>query len=145
VNFPEGERHEGPFPLPDGRIEIRSHGVAAPGPDGGPGEPILKSTILDGVTALVQEQHLFTSDGRRIASVRTSGHRVDAASGAALPRTVEVHWPEPGIEFRLELASISTNVPTGDPGQLWQMPAYPGYAPVDLADPTVTITPRATP
>jgi hypothetical protein len=145
VNFPEGERHEGPFPLPDGRIEIRSHGVAAPGPDGGPGEPLLKSTILDGVTALVQEQHLFTADGRRIASVRTSGHRVDASSGAALPRTVEVHWPEPGIEFRLELASISTNVPTGDPGQLWQMPAYPGYTPVDLADPTVTITPRAAP
>jgi hypothetical protein len=106
---------------------------------------MLKSTILDGVTALVQEQHLFAADGRRVASVRTAGHRVDAASGAALPRTVEVDWPEPGIEFTLDITAISTNVPLGDPGQLWQMPAYPGYTPVDLADPAITITPPAGP
>ena len=145
VTFAPGDRHEGPFPLPDGRIEIRSHLDAAAGPDGSASATMLKSTILDGVTALVQEQHLFTADGRRIASVRTAGHRVDAASGAALPRTVEVDWPEPGIAFKLEINAISTNVPLGDPGQLWQMPAYPGYAPVDLADPTVTITPRPAP
>ncbi len=135
VTFAATDRHEGPFPLPDGRIEIRSH------VDEAAGERLVKSTILDGITGLVQEQHLFTVDGRRIASARTTGHRVDAASGAALPRIVEVQWPEPGIEFKLEIAAVSTNVPIGDQGQLWQMPAYPGYEPVDLADPAVTIGP----
>jgi hypothetical protein len=141
VTFSPADRHSGPYPLPDGRIEIRSHvgGAAAEPPPAA--ERLVKSTILDGITGLVQEQHLFTEDGRRIASARMSGHRVDAASGAALPRTVEVHWPEPGIEFKLEIAALTTNTPTGDPGQLWQMPAYPGYAPVDLSDPSLTIGP----
>jgi hypothetical protein len=32
-------------------------------------------------------------------------------------------------------------MPSTDPGQLWQMPAYEGYEPVDLADPSVVIGP----
>jgi len=139
VNFRPEDRHEGPFPLPDGRLEIRSRippaaGAAADG-------ELLKSTILDGTTGLVIEQHLFTAAGERLASCRTTKHRVDTHSGAALPRFVEVSWPASGIEFQLELAAISTNMPSTDPGQLWQMPAYEGYTPVDLADPSVVIGP----
>jgi hypothetical protein len=89
----------------------------------------------------VIEQHLFTATGERLASCRTTKHRVDPQSGAALPRLVEVSWPASGIEFQLELAAISTNTPSSDPGQLWQMPAYEGYTPVDLADPSVVIGP----
>jgi hypothetical protein len=143
VQFRPEDRHEGPFPLPDGRIEIRSR--IAPGappasaPAAAPPEELVKSTILDGTTGLVIEQHLFTAAGVRLASVRTTRHRVDATSGAALPHLVEVSWPASEVEFTLELTAITTNVPTGDPGQLWQMPAYPGYAPVDLADPSVTL------
>jgi hypothetical protein len=128
VTFRPEDRHEGPFTLPDGRLEIRTR-IASP-----EGE-ILKSTILDGTTGLVVEQHLFTTGGERLASARTSRHRMDPQSGAALPRLVEVSWPTAGIEFQLELVSISTNMPATDPGQLWQMPAYEGYQPVDLADP----------
>ena len=50
-------------------------------------------------------------------------------------------WPASGVDFKIELASITTNTASGDPGQLWQMPAYPGYEPVDLADPSVVIGP----
>jgi hypothetical protein len=64
---------------------------------------------------------------------------MDPQSGAALPRLVEVSWPTAGIEFQLELVSISTNMPATDPGQLWQMPAYEGYQPVDLADPAYAV------
>jgi hypothetical protein len=134
VSFRPEDRHQGPFPLPDGRIEVRST-IAVP-----EGE-LLKSTILDGTTGLVAEQHLFTAAGERLASVRTSRHRVDAPSGAALPHLVEVSWPASGVDFTIELAAITTNATTGDPGQLWQMPAYPGYEPVDLADPSVVIGP----
>jgi hypothetical protein len=138
VNFRTEDRHEGPFPLPDGRLEIRSRIAQAQGAADG---ELLKSTILDGTTGLVVEQHLFTASGERLASCRTTKHRVDPQSGAALPRFVEVSWPGSGIEFQLELAAISTNMPSSDPGQLWQMPAYEGYTPVDLADPSVVIAP----
>lgn len=134
VNFRPEDRHEGPFPLPDGRIEIRSRIAADDG-------ELLKSTILDGTTALVSEQHLFTAAGERLASVRTSRHRVDAPSGAALPHLVEISWPASGVDFSLDIAAITTNSAGADPGQLWQMPAYPGYEPVDLADPSVVIGP----
>jgi hypothetical protein len=138
VNFRAEDKHEGPYVLPDGRLEIRSRMVA---PEG----DMLKSTILDATTGLVMEQHLFTVAGERLASVRTSRHRVDPQSGAALPRLVEVSWPASGVEFQLELNTITTNTPASDPGQLWQMPSYEGYTPVNLADPAVVITPVAPP
>lgn len=136
VRFRPEDQHQGPFPTADGRLEIRSR-IAAPDGD------LYKSTILDATTGLVAEQHLFTAAGERLASVRTSRHRVDPPSGAALPHTVEVSWPTSQVDFTLELAGITTNAPTADPGQLWQMPVYPGYEPVDLADPSITIGPPA--
>lgn len=129
VNFRPNDAHEGPFQLSDGRIEVRSRMAVE-------GEELLKSTILDSTTGLVAEQHLFTPAGERIASVRTLKYRVDPASGAALPHQVEVSWPSSSIEFKLELAAITVNGASPDPAALWQMPAYPGYEPVDLAEAT---------
>jgi hypothetical protein len=134
VNFRPEDAHDGPYPQADGRIEIRSR------IDSGEGE-LVKSTILDGTTGLVAEQHLFTPAGERLASVRTSRYRVDPPSGAALPHLVEVSWPASGVVFKLELSAITVNGASPDPTQLWQMPAYPGYEPVDLADPAVVIGP----
>jgi hypothetical protein len=45
------------------------------------------------------------------------------------------------VDFKLELTAITVNGPSPDPAQLWQMPAYPGYEPVDLADPSVVLGP----
>ena len=134
VNFRPEDTHDGPYPQADGRIEIRSR------IDSGDGE-LVKSTILDGTTGLVAEQHLFTPAGERLASVRTSRYRVDPPSGVALPHLVEVSWPASGVDFKLELSAITVNGASPDPTQLWQMPAYPGYEPVDLADPAVVIGP----
>ncbi len=134
VNFRPEDTHDGPYPQADGSIEIRSR------IDSGDGE-LVKSTILDGTTGLVAEQHLFTPAGERLASVRTSRYRVDPPSGATLPHLVEVSWPASGVDFKLELSAITVNGASPDPTQLWQMPAYPGYEPVDLADPAVVIGP----
>jgi hypothetical protein len=138
VRFSPQDRHEGPFVAADGRLEIRS---TIDSPDG----PLIRSVILHPMTGLVEEQHLFTSAGKRLASVRASRHRMDPGSGAALPRLIDVSWPESGVEFTLEVTSLVTNVPAADPGQLWQMPTYDGYQPVDLADPTVIVAPAAAP
>jgi hypothetical protein len=136
VQFRPEDAHEGPFPVADGRLEIRSRLSASDG-------ELFKSTLLDGTTGLVVEQHLFTPQGERLASVRTSRHRVDPASGAALPHLVEISWPASGVEFSLDISSYAVNAPAADPVQLWQMPAYPGYEPIDLADPAVAIGPVA--
>jgi len=138
VRFSPQDRHEGPFVAADGRLEIRS---TIDSPDG----PLVRSVVLHPMTGLVEEQHLFTSAGKRLASVRASRHRMDPGSGAALPRLIDVSWPESGVEFTLEVTSLITNVPAADPGQLWQMPTYDGYQPVDLADPTVVVAPAAAP
>jgi hypothetical protein len=138
VRFSPQDRHEGPFVAADGRLEIRS---TIDSPDG----PLIRSVILHPMTGLVEEQHLFTSAGKRLASVRASRHRMDPGSGAALPRLVDVSWPGSGVEFTLEVTSLVTNVPAADPGQLWQMPTYDGYQPVDLADPTVIVAPAVAP
>lgn len=135
VSFDPADSHEGPFPLADGRLEIRSRMAS---PDG----ELLKSTLVDGTTGLVLEQHLFTPTGERLASVRTTQHRVDPTSGAALPRKVDVSWPASDVNFTLDLKAVTTNMPASDPGQLWQMPAYEGYEPIDLADPAVVIGPK---
>ncbi len=127
VNFRPEDAHDGPYPQADGRIEIRSRITTD-------GEELFKSTILDGTTGLVAEQHLFTPGGERIASVRTTKYRVDPGSGAALPHLVEVSWPTSSVDFKLELSSITVNGASPDPAALWQMPAYPGYQPVDLAE-----------
>jgi hypothetical protein len=134
VSFRPEDSHDGPYPTADGRLEVRSRLSAD-------GEELYKSTILDGTTGLVAEQHLFTPAGERLASVRTSRYRVDPASGAALPHLVEVSWPASGVDFKLELTAISVNGASPDPVALWQMPAYPGYEPVDLSDPSVVIGP----
>ena len=138
VRFSPQDRHEGPFVAADGRLEIRS---TIDSPDG----PLIRSVILHPMTGLVEEQHLFTSAGKRLASVRASRHRMDPGSGAALPRLIDVSWPESGVEFTLEVTSLVTNVPAADPGQLWQMPTYDGYQTVDLADPTVIVAPAVAP
>ncbi|MFM8804777.1 MAG: hypothetical protein ACKOK8_12855, partial [Planctomycetia bacterium] len=104
--------------IPDPGHDTSTSRVAPPA--GSAEGELLKSTILDGTTGLVIEQHLFTASGERLASCRTTKHRVDPQSGAALPRRVEVSWPGSGIEFQLELTAISTNMPSSDPGQLWQ-------------------------
>ena len=136
VTFRPEDRHEGPVPLPDGRLEIRTR-IA------GPDEERVKSTIVDGTTGLVVEQHLFSAAGERLASVRTSRHRVDPPSGAALPHLVEVSWPASQLDFQLDFSSVTTNLPMPDPGQLWQMPSYSGFQPVDLSDPAVVVAPAA--
>ena len=84
---------------------------------------------------------MFTPAGERLASVRTTRYRVDPASGAALPHVVEVSWPASGVDFKLELTAITVNGASLDPVQLWQMPAYPGYEPIDLAEQQLPVAP----
>jgi len=85
VEFSPDDRHEGPFQLPDGRIEIRSR-VAAP--DG----ELVRSTLLDGTTGLVLEQHPAPA-GTGSTPVRQ--------------RPCRGWWRSPGRQRELSFGSIS--------------------------------------
>ena len=84
--------HQGPFPRPNNRYEIRTIRETANG-------PTTKITIIDGSQALVLEQHLLDSQGQLAKRhyQRTSGRSAHAA--------------RPAADCRHPLAQIATEPP----------------------------------
>jgi hypothetical protein len=124
---PAGQ-HSGPYPVGKGRLEIRTQ---LSRPEG----PMTKVTVVDAGRGWILEQHLYDAQGTRIASSMTSNHWRDPASGATLPRHVEIQWPATGFSLKLDIRSFAVNQLGGDPTQLFEMPTYPGFNPVDMGDP----------
>jgi hypothetical protein len=81
----------------------------------------------------VLEQHLVRGDGLHVAAARLSAHAVDSASGAVLPRRIEIDIPPAGISIQVDMGDLRVNQPAGDPSQLWSKPVYDGYPEIDLA------------
>jgi hypothetical protein len=125
VSFRAEEQHEGPFPVHGGRLEIRSRSLEAGGPT--------RITILDDARGVVLEQHVYDARGQRLASVLMSGHARDAATGAVLPRHVEIRWPPTRFEMTIDLAEVQVNALDANAASLWVKPFFAGYPDVDLA------------
>lgn len=119
----------GPFPVRRGRLELRS---VLDRPDG----PLTKVTVVDSAGGWVLEQHLYDGRGTRLASSMTSAQWRDPASGAVVPRRIEIQWPTTGMSARLDLRTVEVNHLGGDPALLFELPDYPGSAVVDMADPS---------
>jgi hypothetical protein len=120
--------HQGPYPLPDGKLQIRT---IRDTPEG----PLTKITILDGSQGWVLEQHVFDAQRRLLASSTASGHRRDPLSGLILPTVVNINCPPAKLTMRIDLGNVEINRLVGDPATLWSMPSYPGAALVDMAEP----------
>jgi hypothetical protein len=126
--FDPAARHSGPFPIRRGRLEIRS---VFDRPDG----PLTKVTVVDAAGGWVLEQHLYDGRGTRLASSTTSSQWRDPASGAVVPRRIDIQWPTTGMSARLDLRTVEVNRLGGDPALLFELPDYPGSAVVDMGDP----------
>jgi hypothetical protein len=137
VQFDPALPHQGPFPLANNRFEIRTIRET---PDG----PTTKVTIIDGSQAFVLEQHLFDAQGQRVASAITSQHRRDPLTMLVLPRVVEINWPKSQLTLRIDLGAVEINRQTTAAPELWTLPTYQGYPPVDLCNPNVQFAPPAT-
>jgi hypothetical protein len=98
-------------------------------------------TILDQVTALVVEQHVYDSRGMLLASAALSKHMLDQATGAKLPRHINIQWPPAKLEFAIDMADIEVNRLPADPQELFKKPTYSGYNDIDLAQPGLQLTP----
>lgn len=123
-------QHEGPTLLRRGQWEIRSRGL-------GPTGDVTKVTVVDSSRGWLLEQHLYDARGERIASAILSRHERDPASGAVLPRTVQIDWPAMQLSVELRLNGLRINQLVDNSGELFALPQYPGYDLVDLADPNL--------
>ncbi|MGQ9769327.1 MAG: hypothetical protein ACUVQG_02120 [Thermogutta sp.] len=120
--------HEGPIPLAGGRLEIRTKRPALDG-------IMTKVTVVDARYGLILGQHLYDSQGRLVVSALSYDHRREPVSGLVLPRVVEIAVPQSGMSLRLNLGNARINEPISNPSLTWNMPVYPGFTMVNLADP----------
>lgn len=136
VEFSLHDRHQGPFTLSNGALEVRTTRQT---PDG----PALKRTVLDPRTACVLEQHVYDAQNRLVASAVARQHRRDPLSGLIMPKTVDLQCPLAGFTMTVNLGNVAINSPQGIPPESWVMPNYPGYERLDLCDPTLRLLPAA--
>lgn len=135
VNLDAVGQMEGPFPVGNGRLEIRSKSNT-------PADPTSRITIIDDSRGVVLAQHVYDPQGNRLASAILSKHVRDAASGATLPRHVEVQFPPANLTLNIDMAEVRINQLTSSPQELFTKPSYSGYNEVDLARPNGQLTPH---
>lgn len=120
--------YEGPYARGPGLIEIR---VRSPNPDG----DLTKVMVLHDRAAWILEQHWYDARGQLIASVLSSDHRAQPAHNVTLPHRIAVRLPPPNRSFQITVDTYAVNQLYSDPAQLWTMPTFEGYQPIDLAAP----------
>jgi hypothetical protein len=136
VTFLSTDEHREPQRVGRGRLRIESTLSRREG---------LRRRVVevDEANSWVVATHLYDETGRLLASALLSGHQRDEASGAVLPRQIEIRWPASRLEFTLALDEVVVNQIQGDPSQLFAKPAYQGSPEIDLADPN-TVLPAST-
>jgi len=130
--------HQGPFPLPSGRLEVRTIRETWQG-------PTTKVTVLDAAQGWVLEQRLLDSQGRLLASSVTGNHRMDPLTGLVMPSLVQINCPPAQFAMIIDLGNVQINRLIGNPGELWALPNYQGYPQIDLCDPRLQFAPAPGP
>jgi len=120
--------HDGPYSRGPEQLVIRSR---VPSPNG----DLLKITIVHATYGWVLEQHLYDAQSQLIGSVLASNHRHYPVPGVTLPHRIQIQLPPPAQPLLIDVDSYVINQPPANPDQLWAMPTYEGYPPVNLAEP----------
>jgi len=128
VTFDKTAPIEGPFPVGNGRLEVRTKSVAS-------GRQMLRVTIIDDSRGVVLEEHVYDGQGVRLASAVMSRHLRDFESGATLPRHIEIQWPPAKFEMSIDMNNMQINQLTDEQRALFNKPTYSGYNEIDLAQP----------
>jgi hypothetical protein len=135
VTFNPADQLEGPSPVGKGRVRVVSRSRAPGG--------VTRVTIIDDSRGLVLEQHLYDARSVHLATAILSKHTSDPASGAKLPRHIEIQWPTAKFELSVDMADVQINQLPADPRELFGKPTYPGFNEIDLAQPIGPPTPNA--
>jgi hypothetical protein len=133
-----GLPHQGPFRV--GTDQFAVHTVRET-PDG----PQTKVTVVDGRRGLVVEQRVYDAAGQLVASAVTSRHRLDPLSDVMVPKVVDINCPRADLTLRIDLGNVEVNRGLDESGEVWAMPRYDGFPPVDLCDPRIYQPPAPPP
>lgn len=101
---------------------------------------MLKITDVDESQGWVVAQYLYNERQQPVASAAASNHGRDPVTGVVLPARIQIDTPATDASSQLSLRIDLRNVRVNQPGrsaQLWAMPNYPGYPPLNLADPAL--------
>lgn len=126
-----------PVPVDRGKVRLQGQVAGAFG-------PMTKTLLIDSARGWVLEQQLHASGGQLLATSRTSNHFRDPASGATVPRHIEIHWPATQFQANIDFRSLQVNTLMGAQAALFEFPTIAGTPAVDLAAPGVNLlTPPA--
>jgi hypothetical protein len=128
------DQPQGPFPVGEGRVQIRTIRHSAVG-------DLTKVTVLDERRGLVLEQDLYDRTGARIASAFTSDHRRDPVTGAIMPTKIRIQFPSANLDLNIDAPAFQINTMGQANTALWTKPQYAGFPDVNLA----SINPAAPP
>ncbi len=128
IEFDPALPHQGPYPLPGDRFEVRTVRETPHG-------PVTRSTVIDAIRGWVVEQHVYDAMGQRLATAVAEQHRRDPLTNLVLPRVVRIDSPQAQFSMRINLGNVQINRLAGNPAELWSIPRYPGAALVDLGAP----------
>lgn len=125
VTLDPGAGYQGPFPRPDGTLELRNRSV-------GPTGPIERVTVVEPTRAWVVEQHVYDQSGTLLASSVAENFRYHPGPQVSLPERVTVRVPSADLALVINTGTLSVNVPIPNPGDNWALPTMEGYPQVDL-------------
>lgn len=128
VEFDPRLPHQGPFPLPGDRLEIRTIRETPQGPQ-------TKATVVDAIRGCVLAQQVRDAQGRVVVTAQSGDHRRDPLTGLILPGAVTVESPAAQLSMRLDLGPVEINRPASGGPNLWTVPQMEGTTAVDLCDP----------
>lgn len=122
---PQGA-HQGPELIAPNRLRVVSWRESPHG-------RTTRLLTMDARTAVVLEQEVYDATGRLIAAAKAHRHRRDPLTGLIMAQVVSIQSPQFGLNLQLDLGNLRINRPLEVAPDIWQMPHYEGWAPVDLA------------
>ena len=119
---------DGPLPSARGQgtVELRSWLPSASG-------RLQRVTVVDARRAWVIEQDIYDQSGTTLlASARAESHRYYPAEQVSLPDRVTIQLPTANLRLTINLGPVQINQLATDRAQLFTLPTFDGYRPVDL-------------
>jgi hypothetical protein len=124
AEFRPGDSHEGPLPLDNDKVEVKSVVQGRCG-------TLTRRTVIDARRAWILEQHVYDGSGALVASAIATSHRYYPELGASLPQEVEIRIVANDLSLTIDLGTVQINTLIDNP-QLWALPTINGAPPVDL-------------
>ena len=117
---------DGPLPRSDGTVEIRSTLPSASG-------TLQRVTVIDARRAWVVGQYVYDPTGQTLLAVAIAeSHQYYPVEQVSLPQRIALQLPTAGLKLKIDMGTVQINQLSGDPNQLWAMPAFDGYQKYDL-------------